>query len=270
MARLPRRREHPAPGRRTVLSRGHQRGAIATDGHETKRELIQLALEALGPIDDERTRWATRRVIVRMARMARDAHRDDRSVGRETLRTQLEEITATARALRRKLDGTGVGRALSHAQAVRDDSIDTVEVYAALNELPDTLRALPHSLHILEVSATAAVDKLRLVGRRGNVTPWQTSTATAKVRLAACGLRVFQAVRGLKRLPGDKNEGLHGFLAWVWEAATGEVDAHDWTTPVRTARGKRLQEGTEVAIYSSMLDARTLIKAAARWERGRH
>ena len=101
---------------------------------------------------------------------------------------------------------------------MRDDSIDTVEVYAALNELPDTLRALPHSLHILEVSATAAVDKLRLVGRRGNVTPWQTSTATAKVRLAACGLRVFQAVRGLKRLPGDKNEGLHGFLAWVWEA----------------------------------------------------
>ena len=245
---------------------------MATAGHASKRELIETALEALGPIDDEFTRWATRRAIVRMARMAREASRNERSVGREELRKKLEEITAAARALRGSLDNNDVRRALFHVAAANSPGADPAppKAYTKIDRLPNFLKDLPWLLGRLEEMTSKAVHDFELRGRRGNVTPWETRVPTAKLLLATCGMALFQAARDLERWPGPKHPQLHQLLELTWEAATGEADAMDWTTILRTATAKKYRDETLVAILSARREAQDLVDDMARWKRGRH
>ena len=242
--------------------------ATPSVGETSKRELIEAAIDALGQINDESTRWATKRALVRLAREVRDSYRSEQSVSRQELRERLQTIADTARRLRRALGGPGATQALFHAYAARDMDLDSPETYAALESLPDALERLPDFLGALETSAITAVEKLGLRGQRGNVKPFAPYRPSAKARLAACGMRLFQVVRGLQQRPNPKNQALHHFLTLMWEAATGERDVFDWTAPLQTARSKRFPKGAEVALIYARVAAGDLIQDAARWERG--
>jgi hypothetical protein len=236
----------------------------------TKRELIESALDALGPANNESTRWAMRRAIVRMTRTARNDLREDGLTSRSELKDELKGIVSDIQKLLKRLRRPSVRKGLFLAVAGREldgDRDALVQPLARhLEELPDALVRLPGDLSTLGIAAEGTIEQLRLRGQRGDVTPWHRQQQPAKVKFAATGDLLFQAARGLARKPDAKNGALAGFLALAWEAATGEMDVQDWTTAIRTARGKSASKTTIFAVLLARQEAIALLTMTEKWQ----
>ena len=74
-----------------------------------------------------------------LARMIRDANRNELSVSRKELSERLDTVATNARQLRRSIDGREVLQALIHAWAVRDETEDASALFTALKRLPNDL-----------------------------------------------------------------------------------------------------------------------------------
>jgi hypothetical protein len=205
-----------------------------------------------------------------MARTARDDLRDDRLTTRADLKDELEGIGSDIQGLKKRLRKPGVRKGLLLAVAGRklDGDRDALDRFSSryLEKLLDTLDRLSSDLFTLEIAAETTVYQLGLAGQKSKVKPWYRYRLPAKVKFAAAGDLLFQAARGLAKPPDAKNGALAGFLALAWEMATEEQDVQDWTTAIRTARGKRATEETTLAVRLARQEAVGLLVMTERWQ----
>ena len=232
-------------------------------------ELVHSSIEALSPEDYPSTRWAMRRAIVWLAKTTRHGLLDDKLISRMDLKDELNALYSDIWNIQTRLRKPGLRRGLFHAVVGRKihgdhDQLDK-HITRHLEMLPDALTGLSGCLLTIGVAAKATIDQLGLEGQRGPVTPWHRQRLPAKVRFAAVGDILFQTARGLQKPPDAKNTALADFLALTWSLATGERDALDWTTAVRTARGKRANEETFVAVALARAEAIDLVSRAEQW-----
>ena len=242
---------------------------LEKDALVTKRELIQLALETLKPSGDAARLWAFKRAIVVLAKQARGDVKKDSLIKRRELREVLEGLADDVQGLMKKLNLLGVKEALNYAVIARDiDGREGLNDFESrrLERLSDARLNLADDLLTLYVSATAAVERLQLEGKRGDITPWSRFSSPAKVSFAAMGETIFCNARRLERRPDAKNKELAEFLRFAWEVGTGEQDVLNWTTALRSARPKIGPSRTTIANYATQLKAMDMEERIEQWE----
>ena len=102
----------------------------------------------------------------------------------------------------------------------------------------ETAQQLPNLLHGTSVAAQGAKELLGLGLSAGNVKAWDRVVFPPKTLLAAYGTGLYRELYQRNDGPNEKNVAFSSFLALVWEFATGERNADDWSQPLRAAQGK--------------------------------
>jgi hypothetical protein len=246
-------------------------GQVNEDRPKT-RELIDTALRELG-LEDKDEKWAVKRALVQVALLVRNAHRaENADIGREDLRTSLKKIQDTANNLRTLLNRPEVEKAIMLAWASRDVDDDSLEVFAALDAAPNSLRELRPLLNIVATSVDAATSKLALSGKGGHG-PWSRFELPSKQVMALSVARLFQFIRGSNSLPGPNNKKYVAMLGPLWEAATRITEEGNWSTTIKAARLKRGNVETKQRIAPAYISARlkiqNIIGEIAGWIEGR-
>ena len=215
---------------------------------------ISEAVRMLNLSDDVRSvAESVAREICRRARAQIKANHQ--APHRAHVRDRLKNVAERAEALRKALRTRAVAEALVEASLSPDDSDTPSKTAAEFDETSRLLSTLPDDLLLVESSARAAIDRLKLGGQLGSVkAPW-TYRPTPDVVFVRSAMDLWKATKG--RLPSEKNAAFLNLLAALVAAAgPAEWRDKDWRYAIRAARSlSKLRTVSERPAY-----------AVARWE----